>query len=254
VTDTDFSAGHTRPRPRHRMVDLIATLLELAARQPDGMTLTEFARSASAPISSVQSVVNGLVSTGYLEERQRRYHLGTAPYLLSRLAGRSFVNQVSHRDLEALREEAALTALLSIAVGRDVFYIDNSASEARYRYLSDQLVRRSLIRTSSGWVLLAGMESRDLWGMLASFQAEDEERVERFLSKLDEIRETGICVAPNASEIADGIAAAVHHDGRTVAAVSIVGGADEIVSRRDELAGILARHRAIWAERRSDVT
>lgn len=249
MTDTEIRTIDAPRRPRHRMVDLVATLLELTARQPDGMTLTELARSAHAPLSSVQGVVNGLVCTGYLEERERRYHLGAAPYLLNRLAGRDPVTQVSHADLESLHDATGLTALLSIAVGRDVFYIDGCASEARYGYLSEQLIRRSLIRTSSGWVLLAGMESRDLWGVLASFHAEDEERVERFLSKVDDIRDTGMCVTPNASDIADGVAAAIRHHGRTVAAVSIVGGTDEISSRRDELSAILSRHQTIAESR-----
>jgi len=236
-------------RRRHRMVDRMAAVLEHVARSDQGMTLTELAREVEAPVSSVQGLVNGLVATGYLEERDRRYSLGTAPYLLNLIAGRRLVTSVDHSVLESIHAGCGMTTLLSIAVSTDVFYIDSVSREPRYDYLAKNFVRRSLIRTSAGWVLLADYTRRDLWTYLSSLPAEDEERVERFLANFDEIRETGICAGPHTSEVADGVSLAVREDDRTVGAVSIVGPEDDIEHRRGELTKLLREHRDRWESR-----
>lgn len=228
------------------MVDRVAAMLEAVARSPEGLTLTELARGLEAPVSSIQGLANGLTATGYMEERNRRYVLGTAPYLLNLFAGRHMVTRVTRSVLERIAAEAGLTTLLSIVVGNDVFYIDSCSIEARYDYLTENLVRRSLIRTSSGWVLLAGFSERDLWSYLSSLPAEDEQLVERFLSTLGGIRETGLCARPHISSVADGVSMAVREGDRTVATVTIVGASDVIARRSDELSDMLRRHRAEW--------
>jgi len=233
-------------RKRHRMIDRVAGMLELAARNHDGLTLTEMARLLDSPLSSLQGLANGLVAAGYLDEYDRRYRLGGAPYLLNQMAGRHLVTRVGHRELEAVHAEAGLTTLLSVVVGQGVFYVDSCSSTPRYDYLAKNLVRRSLIRTSSGWVLLAGFARRDLWSYLNTLSAEDEKNRERFLNELEAIQETGVCAAPDISDVADGVAVAVREGGRTVAAVSVVGPHAEIRGQRDRLVGLLTEHRQRW--------
>lgn len=239
------------PRPRHRMVDRVAALLELVARSREGMTLTELARAVDAPVSSIQGLVNGLLATGYLDERERRYELGTAPYLLNLIAGRHLVNRVDHSVLESINKACGFTTLLAIAVSQHVFYIDNCSIVPRYDYLATNFVRRSLVRSSAGWVLLADFPRRDLFGYLGSLPGEDAERVERFLANLEAIRETGICAAPHTSKVADGVAIAVRQDGRTVGAISVVGPREQIGDHRDEVVDVLTAHRADWERPRS---
>lgn len=235
-----------RKRPRHRTVDRIAAILEEAARSRSGSTLSDIAKSLEAPVSSVQGLVNGLVSTGYLDEHDRRYSLGSAPYLLNRLAGRQPVSIVTHADLEQIRQRTGLTTVLSIAVGPDVFYVDYSSADPRFAYLAENYVRRSLLRTSSGWVLLAGMDKRDLWTHLRNVAAEDAVLVDRFLAALPDIERTMICAAPNASEDGEGVSIAVRESGRTVAAVGVIGSRAEIAERRDALAETLTECARRW--------
>ncbi len=218
----------------------------MAARHHDGVTLTEIARALDSPISSIQGLVNGLVAAGYLDEYDRRYRLGGAPYLLNLMAGRHLVTQVGTGELERVNAESGLTALLAVVVGQSVFYVDSCASSPRYDYLAKNLVRRSLIRTSSGWVLLAGFSRRDLWSYLSTLPASEETLVERFLDELDTLQQTGVCAAPQLSDVADGVSVAVREGGRTVAAVSVVGPHAEIRSRRDELVALLQDHRRRW--------
>jgi DNA-binding IclR family transcriptional regulator len=225
------------------MIDRVATILDLAARSRHGITLTEFARELGAPVSSIQGLVNGLAATGYLGEHDRRYVLGPAPFLLTRLAGRLPVTIVSHDDLAAMHAETGMTAVLAIVVGSDVYYVDYAS------YLAEGFVRRSLIRTSGGWVLLAGMERRDLWAQLAALPPDDAALIGRFLEELPQIQRDGLAVAPGASAEANGVSVAVTEDGKTVAAVGLVGDHREVDQRKLELIAVLDRHRAQWTRR-----
>jgi DNA-binding IclR family transcriptional regulator len=236
------------------MIDRVATILDLAARSRHGITLTEFARELGAPVSSIQGLVNGLAATGYLDERDRRYVLGPAPFLLTRLAGRLPVTTVSHDDLAAMHEETGMTAVLAIVVGSDLYYVDYASSDPRYAYLAEGFVRRSLIRTSAGWVLLAGMERRDLWAQVGALPPDEAELVGRFLGELPRIQRDGLAVAPGVSAEADGVSVAVTEDGKTVAAVGIMGDPGEVDQRKQELIEVLSRHRAQWARRAGAVT
>ena len=230
-------------RPRHRMVDRVAAILEAVARSGEGMTLTAIAKSLDAPVSSTQGLVNGLVATGYLNERERVYTLGTAPYLLNVIAGRPPVTHVPHSALEGINEETGMVTVLSAAVGDDLFYVDHVSSDPTYAYLAENRLRRSLLRTSAGWVLLAARGNRDLWAYLNARPEEDSSRVEAFLDALTEIRETGVCAAPGAAEKgADGVSVAVAAAGQTIAAVGVIGSFEKIDERRDDLVEILRRH------------
>lgn len=239
---------HTKSRQRHRTVDRIASILEIAARSADGITLSAFARDLDAPVSSVQGLVNGLVAAGYLDERDRSYTLGSAPYLLNMLAGRNPVSSVTHAHLEAVHARTGLSAVLSIAVATDVFYVDYCSTDPRFAYFAENYARRSLIRTSSGWVLMAGMEKRDLWAYIASLPAIEQPVVDRFFAALPDIERTGICAAPHASEQGDGVAIAVRERGKTVAAVAIISTPEKIAGHRDSLTEVLRQSARDWGE------
>lgn len=237
-------------RPRHRMVDRVAAIMELVARSRDGLTLTGVAKALDAPVSSTQGLINGLVAVGYLDERDRVYTLGTAPYLLNVIAGRPPVTNVSRAQLEALHTETGLTTALSTDVGDDLFYVDHVSSDPHYAYIAENRLRRSLLRTSAGWLLLADRERRDIWAYLNSRPAEEAEIVEQFLRSLDELRETGICVAPGvAVDRGDGVSVALRERGRTIATVGVIGLREEITRRSDDLAAICLRHAQEWRMR-----
>ncbi|NLG47454.1 helix-turn-helix domain-containing protein [Gordonia sp. (in: high G+C Gram-positive bacteria)] len=248
MTTEGLPAGR-RARAHHRTVDRVAAIMETAARSgSDGVTLTDLAAQVGAPVSSMQGLVNGLVAVGYLDERARRYVLGGAPYLLNRLAGRAAVASVRHDDLEWIHQRTGLTTVLSIAVGSGLFYVDYCSSDPRFAYLAENHVRRSLTRTSSGWVLLADMDKRDLWPHLRELGDDDPALVDRFLAALPGIAETGICAAPHASLDGDGAAIAVTEDGRTVAAVSVIGSHEEVSARAEELVDILREAADRWRD------
>nr|WP_231869049.1 helix-turn-helix domain-containing protein [Rhodococcus opacus] len=224
-------------------------MLESAARSRGGITLSEISKDAGSPVSSVRGLVNGLVSTGYLDEHDRRYSLGSAPYLLNRLAGRQPVSTVTRADLEDIHQRTGLTTVLSIAVGPNIFYVDYCSSDPRFAYLAENYVRRSLIRTSGGWVLLAGMEKRDLWANLRNVAADEHPLVDKFLTALPEIEQTGVCISPHASEQGDGVSIAVRESGKTVAAVGVIASHSVIVGAKDGIVDVLRDRTRSWAAR-----
>ena len=155
-------------RPRHRMVDRVAAILELVARSGDGLTLTDISQQLGYPLSTTQGLVNGLTATGYLDERMKRYTLGMAPYLLNAMAGRRPIDVVTQADIDEIYRETGMITVLSIAVDGRVFYLRSKADGMTHQYLTENFLARSLIRTSSGWVLLSGFDKRDLWSYLKS--------------------------------------------------------------------------------------
>lgn len=234
-------------RPRHRMVDRVAAIMELVARSGSGLTLTAVAKALDAPISSTQGLLNGLVAVGYLDERDRVYTLGTAPYLLNVIAGRPPVTSVSTEQLAALHAETGLTTALSTDVGDDLFYVDHVSSDPHYAYIAENRLRRSLLRTSSGWLLLADREKRDLWAYLNAQPASESEFVDKFLDSVGELRETGVCVAPGvATDGGDGVSVALREKGRTIATVGVIGSRQVIMNRREELTRICLDHAIAW--------
>jgi DNA-binding IclR family transcriptional regulator len=228
------------------MIDRVAAILEAAARSRQGLTLSELARAVDSPVSSAQDLVNGLVATGYLDETDRRYTLGPAPYVLNLIVDRPVVSVVPHADLVRLHEQTGLTAVLAVAVGTDVYYIDHSSADTRFAYLAENRVRRSLLRTSSGWVLLAHRDRRDLWSHLQGAPPEDQQRVDDFLDELPRILETGVCATVKSSDAGDGVAIAVREEGRVVAAVTLVGTREEIDPQRAHLADVLRQASTHW--------
>ncbi|MFM9379335.1 helix-turn-helix domain-containing protein [Gordonia sp. VNK21] len=238
-------------RPRHRMVDRVSGILEFAARS-DGVSLTEIARHVGAPVSSVQGLVNGLVATGYLDERARVYRLGVGPYFLNLLAGRGAVNRIVHDDLVQLHEKTGSTSVvLAVAVGSDVVYIDHVSDDPHTAYLAERFLRRSLIRTSTGWVLMADWEPRDLWAYLETLEADDQPRVTKLLDHLESIRATDMSVLPDIAEDPDldGISIAVRERGRVVAAVGVVGRRSELARNRDRIVDALRAQARDWDRR-----
>lgn len=237
-------------RPRHRMVDRVASILELVARSPNGLSLTAVSKALRVPVSSTQGLINGLVATGYLDEYERTYTLGTAPYLLNVIAGRPPVTSVSRQQMLALYNETGLTTALSTDVGDSLFYVDHVSEDPHYAYLGENRLRRSLIRTSAGWLLLADREKRDIWAYLNTQDEEMRPFVEQFLRSLESLRTTGVCASPKvAVDGGDGVSVALRERGRTIAAVGVIGSREVIDRRQDELTQICERHAESWGLR-----
>lgn len=243
--------GKAPERPRHRMVDRVASIMESVARSKDGLTLTEVAKALEAPVSTTQGLMNGLVAVGYLDERNRVYTLGIAPYMLNVFAGRPPISAVRHEQLQDVHSETGLTVVVSVAVGDELIYVDHVSSEPRYAYLAEQHLRRSLLRTSAGWLFLADREQRDLWAYLTAASDDSPEHVDAFLENLTELRDSGVCISPSvrAQGDAGGVSVALRENGRTVAVLGALGAKSVVVGRRNSLLETCLRHASRWEMR-----
>ena len=264
-----FPEDPTPARPNHRTVDRIAAILEFVAREREPQSLTKIAQAVGAPVSSVQSLVNGLTATGYLKEEGKTYRLGLAPYFLTALAGQQLVTTVTHEMLEDIVAETGFIVVLAVLIGEDVYYVDYACSDPAFEYLAQNRLKRHPLETSAGWVLLSGLDVPTAWNYLAAAEGK-QELVDRFQREYPTLRQTGECVAPGvASNGADGVAVAVRDrsadrsagkgasksagtgagasiEGTAVAAVSVIATTEEISANSEHIIGVLRKHAHRW--------
>lgn len=219
------------------------------ALRPDGCTLTELATELDAPKSSIQGFVNGLVYTGYLDEHDRRYLLGPAPYMLTLRANRMPARTVTHDDLVALNERSGCTVLLGVRVGQHVVYVDDAGDGMYLQFIARTRARRPLLETAAGQVLLAVLPEDELHRFLQRHP--DHAAVERYLEALPEIRKTGIAVNESSPVTRTSAVARQVRDraGHVVASVTLCGSPDEVLTRVDELSTLLREATDHWATR-----
>ncbi|WP_459612793.1 IclR family transcriptional regulator [Corynebacterium urogenitale] len=241
-----FPVGADTGRPRHRTVDRIADILEYVARAPQPQGLTEISKAIGAPVSSTQSLVNGLAAAGYLEERNKIFRLGLAPYLLSTLAGSRPVDQVTHEMLEDVVAETGYIAVLASLVGDNVYYLDYASSDEKFEYLAQNRLQRPPLETSAGWAILSGLGDDRVWGILAASESAVE-TINKFQRWYPSMRDSGECVAPGvALNGADGVAVTVENQGMVVASVAVIASPEEIARDSDKIIEVLRRHRRQW--------
>lgn len=237
------------PSRSHRTIDRVTQILEFVAGRPEGCTLTELATELDAPKSSIQGFVNGLVHTGYLDEHDRRYLLGPAPYMLTLRANRMPARTVTHEDLVELNERSGCTVLLGVRVGQHVVYVDDAGEGMYLQFIARTRARRPLLETAAGQVLLAALPEDELHRFLQRHP--DHAAVERYLEALPEIRKTGIAVnesspVPRTSAVGRQVR---DRAGHVVASVTLSGPTDAVLPRAEELAALLRTATEHWAAR-----
>ncbi|MFP5070037.1 IclR family transcriptional regulator [Pseudonocardia nantongensis] len=169
----------------------MAGLLEAAARRPGGSTLSGMARAVRAPVSSVQKLVDGLVATGYLDERDRRYTLGPAPWMLAARAGAPPVPAVPADALVHLSGIVGLPVLLAARVGDDAVYLDWAGADEAFDVALSARVRAPLPDTAAGRVLLAHLPTAERKRIALAAHEVDPAAAAALLDDCRRIREEG---------------------------------------------------------------
>jgi DNA-binding IclR family transcriptional regulator len=219
----------------HRTVTRVTTILEAAAAHPEGVKLTALSALLDAPKSSVHGLVNGLLATGYLQDRDGGYVLGPAVALLPQPSKPSVLAN-ARRSLETLEAQCSETATLSLLVGGSVVYVDIVESKQSIRYSAPLRVRRPLYPTSSGKCFLAHMPR----GQRDSYLAEtisDPAVLQKVHAELEAVRREG--VAYNRGETVPdvfAVASPVLVRGRVVACLSVAGPRQRMETVIDSLA------------------
>ncbi len=214
------------PVRHHRTVDRVVAILEEAARVTGGVTLVELAQRLGAPKSSIQELTNGLLATGYLVERNRRFILGPGPFILSLRGAGLFLRQVDHDQLEEAAERLGHTLFVGARVGDDHVFVDQAGHDVLMDYVSATRPRRPLLITSTGKILLAFAPAAERNDFLVRMERDHPEQVAAFLAELPEIRagalayNSGLTV-PERYTVATPL---IDPDGSLLAAICLVAG------------------------------
>jgi DNA-binding IclR family transcriptional regulator len=200
--------------------------MEEASRVTGGVSLAELAERLDAPKSSIQELTNGLLATGYLVERDRRFTLGPGPFVLSiRTVGLS-LRQVDHEQLALAAERVGHILFVGARVGDDHVFVDQAGQDVLMDFVSATRPRRPLLITATGKILLAFAPTVERNDFLVRMEREQPEQVAAFLKELPEIRASRL--AYNSGETVPGRFAVatplIDPAGSLLAAICAVGG------------------------------
>jgi DNA-binding IclR family transcriptional regulator len=224
---TDVQEDRVPPQ-HHRTVDRVVAVLEHIAREPRGLTLTDLAKTIGAPTSSLQGLVYGLVATGYLTERGKRYFVGPAPFMLTLLANPVAARSIDHQALVSIQERLHVSVVVAIQVGDSYVAIDSVTDDAPLNFHTRTHHRGPLVTSAMGKTILANLSDADMHAYLLAEERQNSAGVAAFLSEVNEIRKSGLAFNRGKS-LAGGYAVATplfDHDGRVVAAIGAVGNRD----------------------------
>lgn len=248
VTDPRSTSQESGPQ-HHRTVDRVTRIVEEVVYQP-GISFAELARILDAPKSSVHGFIRGLQAKGWLHEDNRRLYLGPAVYGLTLVSGHIRAGQVTQTDLDQLHEATGLTAFLGVEAGDHLIYIGESGRDSMTGFAPRSNIRRALLTTAGGKALLAERPAADRDGYLRRQQPDNPEGVSEFLSELADINKSGVATNRRYHGTQLALATVVHNQfGEGVAAVILVGQANEISKRETKLRKILLKHVESWSQR-----
>ncbi|MFE7120408.1 IclR family transcriptional regulator [Streptomyces sp. NPDC057654] len=221
----------------HRTVTRVTTILETAASAPDGIRLAALCAVLDAPKSSVHGLVQGLVATGYLVERDSGYVLGPAAGALLGAAVRPAPADLAGPAMERLLREFDETVMLGEPVGDSIVYVQVLESTQVIRYSAPLRTRRPLYPTSTGKVALAHRDTARRNAYLRARLPDERERA-RVREELAAVAAEGVAfnrgeTLPDVSATAAGVFAG---DGRLVACLAVAGPTPRIAERLDTVA------------------
>lgn len=233
----------------HRTVDRVTQILEEVVYRP-GITFAELVRALGAAKSSVHGFIRGLLAKGWLYEDQHRFYLGPAVYALTLASGHIRAGSVTHEDLMDLHEETGLAVFLGVQAGDHLIYIAEAGSDPVAGFEARSNIRRTLLSTAGGKVLLAAKSPSEREAYLRRRSREESELVDAFLGELEKISTTGIATNLNRARMRFGLATIVRsRSGDVVASVTLVGSATDMRTRATKLSTVLIKYTDIWSQR-----
>jgi IclR family acetate operon transcriptional repressor len=226
----------------HRAANRVVDILELLARNPDGLALREVSAELEAPKSSLLPLLRALAARGYLEQgRTGEYRLGAQAHALGTgPAVYRGLPDVARPALVELARRTAETVFLSALAGDGlaVVYIDKVESAQVIRYAGGVGDRRPLHATSSGKAILAFLPPARRDDILRALPLT--RHTERTVTTttalravLDDVRRAGIAVSVDEMvRGASGVAAPVFDRTGAVAGACTIGGPTDRVRPR----------------------
>lgn len=170
---TKPEAGADLSRDRVGSLERGLAVMEILARHPDGMTLTEMAGSAGLTRAGARRFLLTLVATGYASQSGRQFHLTPKLISVARawLGGASLWTHAEPymRDVSGALGESCSAAVLS---GEDVVYVARVPGRSILSVALHVGTRLPAYCTSMGRVLLSGVDLPELEALLAGASIE----------------------------------------------------------------------------------
>ncbi len=215
-------------------------ILELLARSPHGVTVSQLTRRLELPKSTSHALLLTFERCGYVQrdEATGRYRIGSRLYAL---ANRS-LSSVSLRDraapfLYSLMQQTGLTAHLAILEQGEAVLIDKIEPPSGPKLATWVGKRMGLHCTALGKALVAAMPAPDIEQLVRKqgLLRHNENTIgstKRFLEACELVRQTGYAIDDEEEEIGIRCVGApiLNSDRQVVAAISVAGTAAQIPS------------------------
>lgn len=217
----------------HKTLDILEYILGYDGKnKPDGVKLSDLARSVGMPKATVYRILSTLESRGFLDRGpDGGYRMARKLFDLQQpVPIEQILNRVAQPKMEDLAKSCRETVNLGILDGGEVVVINTVESPQTVRMSSKVGNRRHLHTTAIGKVMLAGLPEKE---MLRLIRLKGLPRLTPYsivsrialLTELERVRELGYAIDNQENEL-DGRcigAPVMGPDGKLLAALSISG-------------------------------
>ena len=207
----------------------VIRILESLMRQPEGMTLTEIAKSNGMPKGSISPIIHTLAGYKFLrfDELSGRYSIGIRCYEI----GNEYIAQMNVSDeireiTKKIVAKCNETSHFAVLDGSDVVYLMKQDSSEAIRMVSSIGKRIPAYSTAIGKALLSGYTNEKIAALYpGGLQKITDKTItdpEVLYTQLKEIRDTKVAYETEESSLnITCIAVPVEKNGEVVAALSV---------------------------------
>lgn len=229
-----------------QVISRAAAILRVCGASNAGLSLGEIAAELALPRSTVQRIVNALVTEGLLQTNgtHRSIRIGLGLHAIA-LARRIDVVEIAHPYLKELSHSTGETVDLAELKGDHLVFVDQVSGSQRLRTISSVGEIFPLHNTANGKAALSFMSDEDALSRLRSTIHIEPANLNRLLSEIQVARNNGF--AEDNDEHMEGISAigtAFQSATGNIFAISIPLPSVRFQSKKQQLAEMLLHFRS----------
>ncbi|QKJ18329.1 IclR family transcriptional regulator [Microbacterium hominis] len=221
------------------VLDRVTAVFDAFGDDEEGLGISELARRASIPKSTVSRIAAELVAERLLDREGDKFYLGVRLFELGQtVAHPRRLRRLSHSVMAELRDVTGQSVQLAVLEGADVVYLAILRSEPAFRPHAVVGGRLPAHATALGKALLAyappGVIDRVVQGGLTRRTPHTLTDPQALRDELRQIRSAGVASEKEECVLGRSCTAAVvfGHDGSPLAAVSVAGTVESVSTER----------------------
>lgn len=224
----------------HRTVSLLRTVAEYNGR---GSRLSQIARKAGLPITTVHRILAALVSEGFIEHdpMSKHYHLGIELYTLGIKAQQFAIRDKYRMSLECIAQETEDSVYLVMRSGFDALCVEHIESKFPIRIMAYNVgSRRPLGIGTASLALLSFSRDYEIETILEAnklqYKKHNNKTVQNLRSLINLTRKFGyVFNEGNYMKGVNGVGVPIYnHQGNVVAAISVAAISERIDQARSK--------------------